>query len=1031
MATQFFFYSDNAPDAKVILNRNTPFQFDITPDVISFNTSNDINSAFGNFTVVIDNTNDKHVDRFGVPDVAVMSSVEIFVKSNVANSNKIPKPTNPTRTSTKEGQSINSIIEDTYGITSYSAQNGLSAQQYRQQYLQGIATLNVGKTLKWVGGNSTKLQPNTDISVLADFELQGGQSLALPPPITDYKRIFLGVVENVQQSFQAGSPMTISLTGESFGYWLKASTVNISPGLNEVGTGAATSTNLSIYANKYADSQALDIFRDLIKFSSNDTLTVSDYTLGTTNTSYENLSSEDLLKQQVKDELGNPFIDPATGKSLNLETSFEKAFNGKGIQIEKTLAGILNGLDLLEQSVRTGTYLEGSQIQNIKSDPNSSNPVDQNFNSYQSLSSSYTEAQTDLQDATSEAAANVAKQTAILQSVDPNSAAATQAKASINASDVQVQKAQARFDGISTALNNNPVMQQQLNTINDIRGRVRQQLDSSNPSGKRVLEQLGIIQHWKDIFSRIVLEVANASYLQKVYPFKWILKSPQIMDGDYQPKSTIAKQVADALNFEFYMDTNGHFVVKPPLYNIGIPDDDPTYVIEQEDITSMSINDTVEGIITRVGVTGDVFLPVQLERLQTYNVHTDLNLVGKYGVHNTELQNLIFLRTPQDCKDFGESYMAKNNQELRNASITVLGRPDIRLGVACYLKPRDTVYYIKSISHDFSVGGEYTTTLTLIGARKIIAGYLVKSKVNTISKSIINGITIRSTTNNDADGTITHYVLANSLSPSIYASQTQSAQTQDFAVVRDSYIIISHPNIGYVGLIVDQDNIILNDINYNTFKYIYNASNSAITSTLKATSENLQSNFGKNITPFQNIQNYLLDFIITNNLGGFGAENRTSLKNKLSNNPESPSSDFNKVANDFTQAVLNQYFSQFANFIDDQAAAAREGHRTIELQTWNATASYFNQMIIDVGTVGSYRQYTDDDGREFPVLLDYGKGLRIENTTIKLNENSSAQTSTNPQKKIDQEVSDIIKAAKLNLGNSSQASVPQPPQGSQ
>ncbi len=86
-------------------------------------------------------------------------------------------------------------------------------------------------------------------------------------------------------------------------------------------------------------------------------------------------------------------------------------------------------------------------------------------------------------------------------------------------------------------------------------------------------------------------------------------------------------------------------------------------------------------------------------------------------------------------------------------------------------------------------------------------------------------------------------------------------------------------------------------------------------------------------------------------------------------------------------------------------------------------------LIIDVGIVGSYRLYTDEDGREYPVLLDYGKGLRVENTNLKANENSSAQQSTNPQKQIDKEVSDIIKAAKLNLGNSSQSNNPKPPQG--
>ncbi len=160
----FFFYSHNAPDAKVILNRNTDFELDISDGVINFSCGNDISSLFGNFTVTVDNTGDKHVDRFGVVDMTKMSSIEIFVKSNVAYEGiKNPKATNPTFLTTQEGRTLNTIIDDTYGLNVFSPQ--VNMDTYRAEYIKSIIGLNPG-TFKFIpAGTSNVLQSPIKLEV--------------------------------------------------------------------------------------------------------------------------------------------------------------------------------------------------------------------------------------------------------------------------------------------------------------------------------------------------------------------------------------------------------------------------------------------------------------------------------------------------------------------------------------------------------------------------------------------------------------------------------------------------------------------------------------------------------------------------------------------------------------------------------------------------------------------------------------------------------------------------------------------------
>ncbi len=167
---RFFSYSNNAPDAKIILNRKSDAFFcDISSDILSFSTSNNINDLNGSFTVNIDNTNDKYVDRFGYVKFKEMSSIEIFAKndSSVGDVNSLED----TFVTTKENETVHNLVERLYNVD--------MEKDLKELYVNQIIELNKM-------GATADFPSSTD----ADFPMPAGLVLKIPGLLIEYKRIF-------------------------------------------------------------------------------------------------------------------------------------------------------------------------------------------------------------------------------------------------------------------------------------------------------------------------------------------------------------------------------------------------------------------------------------------------------------------------------------------------------------------------------------------------------------------------------------------------------------------------------------------------------------------------------------------------------------------------------------------------------------------------------------------------------------------------------------------------------------------------
>jgi len=397
---------------------------------------------------------------------------------------------------------------------------------------------------------------------------------------------------------------------------------------------------------------------------------------------------------------------------------------------------------------------------------------------------------------------------------------------------------------------------------------------------------------------------------------------------------------------------------------------------------------------------------------------------------------------------------------LVNGSVTILGRPEIRCGMSVYLKPRDTIYYIKEVNHAFTAGASYETTLTLIGGRRIAVGRRATKQIVTVTKNTVDqakenqqivkvgnskpityyerlddnieflqneqyrihenrsGTTrklvasIKEKQNKingikrgdqDASGDDPDAELATTLAsrdaeinelrlllpnkvrdenPDRVADQLMSAsldlgEFEQVVILRNKFIITSHFNPYYIGLIVDDEQGgLFGEINASSFDFLYNLGPSSLPA--NAISDlKMDDNDKQNYTDFirDNFREY--------------AKGRGVRNGQVRDiTPEN--------AREFFTVNLREGFQ--LTFLSELAKKTQGLDSTIinnqdlRDEKLNDAAKVFNYITTDINTFqGFYVQYTDDQGREFPAYLDYGKSLMVENNQFKIDAALEAQ----------------------------------------
>ena len=175
-------------------------------------------------------------------------------------------------------------------------------------------------------------------------------------------------------------------------------------------------------------------------------------------------------------------------------------------------------------------------------------------------------------------------------------------------------------------------------------------------------------------------------------------------------KLEIVNEVCEQTHMEFFLDTNGSFVFKPPFYNLDVSSESLlSYRIDQKDIINFTASTNSENIVNYLEVTS----PLRYETGQeVIGYHMDYDSMKRYGIRYQQ----VAMRYGNDAKTLrllAVAEMARINGAALTGSLSIPLRPELRLGYPVYVRHIDAFYYVAGITHNLTFGSSATTDLTL------------------------------------------------------------------------------------------------------------------------------------------------------------------------------------------------------------------------------------------------------------------------------------------------------------------------------
>jgi len=214
----------------------------------------------------------------------------------------------------------------------------------------------------------------------------------------------------------------------------------------------------------------------------------------------------------------------------------------------------------------------------------------------------------------------------------------------------------------------------------------------------------------------------------------WQIQSPPLFQSNFQDRLSVANEAKNQLHFEFYQDVDGTIVLKPQFYNMDTRQN-RVYVIDNIDIINFNEVEDESVVLTRVDVTGTPVTGSQTfasgDANPYYAFAIDFDKLQKYGLR-TELIETNYLIGEGQAFLYAQRELARRNSLVYNASMTIQGRPELKLGYPIYMPSRDQFYYVTGIDHSFTFGGSFETTLTLTARRA-----LKKDKFGELLKNLL------------------------------------------------------------------------------------------------------------------------------------------------------------------------------------------------------------------------------------------------------------------------------------------------------
>jgi hypothetical protein len=173
-------------------------------------------------------------------------------------------------------------------------------------------------------------------------------------------------------------------------------------------------------------------------------------------------------------------------------------------------------------------------------------------------------------------------------------------------------------------------------------------------------------------------------------------------------KLEIASAICEKVFMEFFVDTNGEIVFKPPFYNLDISKI-KYYRIGPEDIINFNTSFDSNEIVNYLVVTGPIYQT--LDSLEAIGFHADFDSIKKYGIRSEQV-HVPYGMNAKQLKMIAVAEMTRRNGQAYTGSVSIPLRPEIRLGYPIYIEHIDTYYYITGLNHNITFGSSAATEIS-------------------------------------------------------------------------------------------------------------------------------------------------------------------------------------------------------------------------------------------------------------------------------------------------------------------------------
>lgn len=233
---------------------------------------------------------------------------------------------------------------------------------------------------------------------------------------------------------------------------------------------------------------------------------------------------------------------------------------------------------------------------------------------------------------------------------------------------------------------------------------------------------------------------------EEITPYRiFALQGVEIFKADFSSRLDVISDIAQEIYHDFYVDGNGavHFhpqrfyndflindvscTTKAGAYKASMPWLGVN-IIGPEETVSSSTTLNLDELTTHLRLKGQDDVGIDPEILGVIGKAVHKKYLRKYGYRRREVPSALFntqLNLGDDGKTFGNLMAAclliYGNGELYTKEMSIICRPELStIGVSrpIFCTEDKTVFYLNSVAHSITVGGDATTTINMSFGRK-------------------------------------------------------------------------------------------------------------------------------------------------------------------------------------------------------------------------------------------------------------------------------------------------------------------------